>query len=116
MVRNPLVFHHRFWLLLALASLFALLARPYQPAQPVHAASLPAFGIGLAAHPDSTGIDGWMPDSGVPWSYAYQYLAGGVNTGSGWETWNSSAQFPLFYANDSATHGYIPVFPYYELL
>jgi hypothetical protein len=78
--------------------------------------ALPAFGIGLAAHPDSTGLYGWMPDSGVPWSYAYQYLAGGVNTSSGWETWNASGQFPLYYAQGANSHGYLPVFPYYELL
>jgi hypothetical protein len=78
---------------------------------------LPAhFGIGLAAHPDSTGIYGWMPDSGIPWDYAYQYLSGGVNTNSGWETWNSNGQFPLYYAQGAAAHKYIPVFPYYELL
>ena len=79
-------------------------------------ASLPPFGIGLAAQPDSTGIYGWMPDSGVPWSYAYQYLAAGVNTGSGWETWNPDGQFPLLYARGANSHGYIPVFPYYEML
>src|SRR4051794_19447040 len=78
--------------------------------------SLPSFGIGLAAQPDATGINGWMPDSGVPWSYAYQYLAAGVNTGSGWETWNTAGQFPLLYAQGANAHGYIPVFPYYELL
>src|SRR4051812_44360273 len=26
---------------------------------------------------------------GVPYDYRYQYLAGGVNTGDGWRTWNS---------------------------
>ncbi len=108
---RPVVF-----LLALLAAIAVLLVRPFQPPQRAHAVALPAFGIGLAAHPDSTGINGWMPNSGVPWSYAYQYLSGGVNTGGGWETWNASAQFPLFYANGSASHGYIPVFPYYELL
>jgi hypothetical protein len=92
------------------------------PAAPAASAAavptgLPAhFGIGLAAHPDSTGIYGWMPDSGIPWDYAYQYLSGGVNTGSGWETWNSSGQFPLYYAQGAASHAYVPVFSYYELL
>jgi hypothetical protein len=86
------------------------------PARAAALSALPSFGIGLAAHPDSTGIYGWMPDSGVPWSYAYQYLSGGVNTGSGWETWNSSGQFPLYYAQGANTHSYLPVFPYYELL
>jgi hypothetical protein len=87
----------------------------------VHAATVPSglpghFGIGLAAHPDGTGIYGWMPNSGIPWDYAYQYLSGGVNTGSGWETWNSSGQFALYYAQGAASHSYISVFPYYEML
>ncbi len=78
---------------------------------------LPAhFGIGLSALPDSTGLTGWMPDSGIPWDYAYQYLSAGVNTGSGWETWNSKGQFPLYYARSAAAHHYIPVFSYYDLL
>jgi hypothetical protein len=80
-------------------------------------AGLPShFGFGIAGHPDNTGIYGWMPQSGIPWDYAYQYLSGGVNTGSGWETWNASGQFPLFYAQGAASHGYIPMFPYYEIL
>jgi len=57
-----------------------------------------------------------MPNSGIPFDYAYQYLAAGVNTGQGWQTWNTSAQFPLWYAQGAASHGYIPVFPYYQLL
>jgi hypothetical protein len=80
-------------------------------------AGLPShLGVGLAAHPDTTGIYGWMPDSGIPFDYAYQYLAAGVNTGQGWQTWNTSAQFPLWYAQGASSHGYIPVFPYYQLL
>src|SRR3954451_25245647 len=71
---------------------------------PVEAQSkLPAglpnhFGVGLTANPTEAGIYGWMPQSGVPWDYAYQYLAGGVNTGHGWETWNPNGQFALWYA------------------
>jgi hypothetical protein len=58
-----------------------------------------------------------MTGSGVPWRYRYQYLAGGVNTGSGWESWNSpTGAFATLYMNASATDGYIPVFSYYELL
>ncbi len=57
-----------------------------------------------------------MPDSGVPWDYAYQYLAGGVNTGQGWETWNPNGTFALSYAQGAAQHGYVPMFPYYEML
>src|SRR5207248_2262671 len=33
------------------------------------------FGIGVSALPDGTGLYGWMPDTGIPWDYAYQYLA-----------------------------------------
>jgi hypothetical protein len=80
-------------------------------------AGLPShLGVGLAAQPDDTGIYGWMPNSGIPFDYAYQYLAAGVNTGNGWQTWNTSAQFPLWYAQGADAHGYVPVFPYYQLL
>ncbi|MDX6678185.1 MAG: hypothetical protein QOE31_2237, partial [Solirubrobacteraceae bacterium] len=89
-------------------------------AAPSHAAvpaALPShFAIGLAGHPDATGIYGWMPSSGIPFDYAYQYLSAGVNTGSGWQAWNDNAQFPLWYAQGAAARGYIPVFPYYMLL
>jgi len=57
-----------------------------------------------------------VTQSGVPFDYAYQYLAGGVNTGGGWQTWNASAQFPLWYARDAAARGAVPVFSYYMLL
>jgi hypothetical protein len=58
-----------------------------------------------------------MTGSGVPWKYRYQYLSGGVNTGKGWETWNSpSGAFASFYMTDSASISAIPVFSYYELL
>src|SRR5438270_11768580 len=58
-----------------------------------------AFGIGAGAG------DAWMPQSGVPWDFRFQYLVGGVNTGSGWETWNANGTFALNYANESAQHG-----------
>ncbi|MFN2543207.1 MAG: hypothetical protein ABR600_01365 [Actinomycetota bacterium] len=81
------------------------------------AAHLPRhFGIGVSAAPDANGLYGWMPKTKIPFDYAYQYLAAGVNTGQGWQTWNSNARFPLLYARGAARHGYIPVFPYYMLL
>lgn len=93
------------------------------PLGPAQAQTLPLptglpthFGFGLSGHPDNNGIYGWMPDSGVAWDYAYQYLAGGVNTGNGWETWNPNGTFALSYAQGAASHGYIPMFPYYEML
>jgi hypothetical protein len=90
------------------------LALPFQatPAQALPS-GLPAhFGFGLAASPGDT----WMPQSNIQWDYRYQYLAGGVNTGTGWETWNAQGTFASNYAVESAQHGYVPVFPYYELL
>jgi hypothetical protein len=57
-----------------------------------------------------------MPDSGIPFDYSYQYLAGGANTGGGWRYWNSDAQFPLWYAQGASANGSIPFFSYYMLL
>jgi hypothetical protein len=73
------------------------------------------FAIGVAGEPDATGIYGWMPKTHIPFDYAYQYLAGGVNTGQGWQTWNTNATFPLSYARGAHRHGYISVFTYYML-
>src|SRR6202163_1916122 len=97
--------------LLGGASYPAVAAAPARLATPV----LPSgFGFGLANGPADIG---WMTASGVPWGYRYQYLAGGVNTGTGWETWNTPpGQFAGYYMADSASHGYFPVFSYYELL
>src|SRR6476661_5890808 len=75
---------------------------------PVPAGLPQRVGVGLSAHPDDTGIYGWMPNSGIPFDYAYQYLAAGVNTGNGWQNWNTSAQFPLWYAQGASSHGYVP--------
>jgi hypothetical protein len=80
------------------------------------AAKIPAdrLHFGLESSPADLG---WMTSSGVPWRYRYQYLAGGANTGAGWETWNTpSGAFASYYMNDSGKNNYIPVFIYYELL
>ena len=52
----------------------------------------------------------------APFAFRYQYLAGGVNTGGGWATWNTNGDFPRFYIEDSIAHGVMPVFSYYMLL
>src|SRR5260370_14808489 len=52
----------------------------------------------------------------APFLFRYQYLAGGVNTGNGWSTWNANGDFAKFYVQDSAANGMIPVFTYYQLL
>ena len=57
-----------------------------------------------------------MSASGSPWTYRYQYLAGGVNTGGGWATWNPNGDFATNYLNESSAGGYVPVFTYYQLL
>src|SRR5207248_4684677 len=87
------------------------------PQSSLQAAALPAglpghFAFGVNASPGDT----WMPQTGIAWDYRMQYLTGGVNTGQGWETWNSNGTFALNYAQESAQHGYIPVSAYYEML
>ncbi len=70
--------------------------------------------FGIASQPSDLS---WMASSGVPWKYRYTYLAGGVNTGNGWETWNSPAgAYATYYMDASNADGYVPVLPYYELL
>ncbi len=92
------------------------------PAAPVRAADpLPAvpaawpsdhLALGLA---DAPGGAAALASSGA-FTFRYQYLAGGVNTGNGWSTWNANGQFVSSYIADSAAHGLTPVFPYYMLL
>ncbi len=48
--------------------------------------------------------------------FRYLYLAGGVNTGSGWATWNDNGKYVDYYADDSIAAGMTPVFIYYMLL
>jgi hypothetical protein len=107
------------WAAVALASaLIATWLPTGVDTTPAVSAAIPAglpstFGFGLAAGQGDT----WMPQSGIPWSYRYQYLVGGVNTGAGWETWNAPrGTFATNYARESNQHGYVPMFPYYELL
>jgi hypothetical protein len=46
----------------------------------------------------------------------YQYLAGGVNTGHGWATWNPNGTFVSMYVRESIAAHVIPVLSYYQLL
>jgi hypothetical protein len=108
----------RLWrTVLAIGSSITIMLALGLPLSSLQAAALPTglpthFAFGVNASPGDT----WMPQSGVTWDYRMQYLAGGVNTGQGWETWNTNGTFALNYAQESAQHGYIPVFPYYEML
>jgi hypothetical protein len=52
----------------------------------------------------------------APFGFRYQYLAGGVNTGSGWSTWNPNGTFVTRYISESRAAGMVPVFTYYQLL
>ncbi len=68
--------------------------------------------LGMADSPDGAAA----MRATAPFAFRYQYLAGGVNTGGGWSTWNTNADFPTFYIQDSVNNGIIPVFSYYMLL
>jgi hypothetical protein len=51
-----------------------------------------------------------------PFGLRYHYLAGGVNTGSSWQSWaTGGGSFVTNYIDDSVAAGTIPVFSYYEL-
>src|SRR5687767_14071750 len=51
----------------------------------------------------------------APFGFRYQYLAGGVNTGGGWSTWNPDGAFVTYYIEDSEANNITPVFTYYML-
>jgi hypothetical protein len=51
----------------------------------------------------------------APFGFRYQYLAGGVNTGQGWATWNPDGTFVTNYVQESIDHRIVPVFTYYML-
>jgi hypothetical protein len=103
--------------ILFLVMCLAQAAVPVGSASVTPALSMPNhLGLGIAGSDDGNGIQAWVPNSGVPWDYAYQYLSGGVANSCGWQTWNAQAKFPLIYAQDSTAKSYIPVFSYYMLL
>ena len=65
---------------------------------------------------DSPGGAAALRTSGA-YKFRYQYLCGGVNTGTGWSTWNSPAgKFADYYVEESVAQGITPVFIYYQLL
>jgi hypothetical protein len=80
--------------------------------------SLPGhFSFGIMDSPGGTGyLNAMRANNGTAWDFRYQYLAGGVNTGSGWETWNSPAgAFATYYLQDSGANNYTPGLVYYEM-
>ena len=100
-------------------------AQPAGPAVTAPAARAAATLPALPAHWPSTHLELGLADgpggaatlrAKSPFGFRYQYLAGGVNTGNGWATWNTNGQFVSYYVADSAAHQVTPVFPYYQLL
>lgn len=81
------------------------------PSMPSH------FGFGVMNAPGAVGaLNAMRTGNGTAWEYRYQYLAGGVNTGNGWETWNTpSGQFATNYLRESGSNGYVPALVYYEM-
>jgi hypothetical protein len=65
---------------------------------------------------DVHGLGGWLPHSGVPWSYVYRYLGGGAGTSKNWTTMAPRATYPITYATLASQHHYTPVFTYYQML
>lgn len=51
----------------------------------------------------------------APFEFRYKYLAGGVNTGNGWATWNKDGYFVNNFVKDTRNNGMTPVFTYYML-
>ena len=51
----------------------------------------------------------------APFGFRYQYLAGGVNTGSDWTHWNPDGSFVTRYDTESRAAQIVPVFSYYEI-
>jgi hypothetical protein len=67
--------------------------------------------LGLANQPGGAAA----MSKAAPFKYRYQYLAGGVNTGDGWSTWNEHGTFVTRYVNESAKAHMTPVFTYYMI-
>lgn len=102
-------------LVLLVAALSTAGPRPLAPTQA--AAAVPVgwqttFQLGMMDPPgDAAGIL-----ATAPFALRSQYLAGGVNTGTGWSTWNPNGTFVSLYADESENSGMKSVFDYYMLL
>jgi hypothetical protein len=75
------------------------------------AASAATLGIGLSDGPGGAKA----LRNAAPFTYRYQYLAGGVNTGDGWPTWNPNGSFVTMYARESFDAHVTPVFTLYTI-
>jgi hypothetical protein len=75
------------------------------------AASAATLGIGLTDGPGGAKA----LRKAAPFAYRYQYLAGGVNTGDGWPTWNPNGSFVTMYGRESFAAHVTPVFTLYTI-
>lgn len=107
---------------LAAGSVLAGMAASGQ--MPVHAQSSSANLPQLPAGWPSTSLQLGMSDGPggavalrefAPFGFRYQYLAGGVNTGQGWATWNPDGSFVSNYIKESVDNQLTPVFTYYMI-
>ena len=103
---------------MALTILFAVLGFEVggQRPQNTNAAALPPIPPGLPNHFGYGLFNGDLSQmhSEVPYDYRYQYLAGGANTGEGWQSWGTN--YAGNYVSQSRQRGYIPGFVYYMIL
>lgn len=97
--------------LLAALLAAACLATPALGAKPPRGWPSHRVDLGLT---DSPGGAAAMRRS-AHFGFRYQYLAGGVNTGAGWSTWNPDGTFASMYARESLAHHITPVFTYYMI-
>jgi hypothetical protein len=67
--------------------------------------------LGVGNGPDGAAV----LRASAPIGIRYQYLAGGVNTGTGWATWNPDGSFVTRYVNESVEQRMLTVFTYYML-
>lgn len=99
-------------IVLALACLLAAAVAAPAAGQAAQPWPLTTLQLGLE---DAEGGAGALR-AGAPFGLRYHYLAGGVNTGQSWQSWaTGGGSFVPNFILDSAAHGMLPVFTYYEL-
>jgi hypothetical protein len=96
--------------LLGVSLAFVLLAWP--PGAASARGVTKRFELGLSSQPGQATAQ----RAKAPFRFRYQYLPGGVNTGSGWSTYNPGGTFVSLYVRESRRAQVTPVFPYYNML
>jgi hypothetical protein len=109
---------YRFRVMGPVHPLAAALACALAAAAPAAARALPPLPHGWPSHRFEVGLADAPGGAAAlrheaPFGFRYQYLAGGVNTGQGWSTWNANGTFVTRYVNESAARRITPVFSYY---